>query len=541
MSTDDEKQLESILWDAVVVGTGMGGGTVGHALAKAGRKVLFLEKGLSYHTPGDQPFPDRMPEEESGYLSLTREDKVKLLRRGGRSVDAIEDISRGRQVDFRPFIGSGTGGSSALFGMVMERFYPSDFSPRQYQREVGDSSIVDEWPIRYDELRPWYAAAERLYRVHGTHDPLRPNEVDEALLSPPPFTPSGQELFDYFQGQGLHPYHLHLACDHVPECRTCQGVLCSQDCKNDSAKICVGPAVNQHGARVLSDCAVERLEADRAKVTRILCRWRGRDLSVRGKTVLLGAGALFTPALLLKSTSKDWPTGIGNDNDWVGRNLMRHCIDLLAVTPKSKEPILRQTKELCLNDFYYRDGLKMGSLQSFGLLPPMDYLVSMPGWIPRVLHWARPLIAGAWEKQRQKSVALAAQLEDLPYLDNRVLPANGNAAEGGQAVRLQYRLHDAEKVRLKVFRESLNRLLKPYRPVMMRNADDNTGIAHVCGTCRFGHDPKRSVLNPDNRVHGVENLYVVDASFFPSSAGINPSLTIAANALRVADVILKST
>lgn len=541
MVFDDEKVLETTPWDAIVVGTGMGGGTAGHALAKGGRKVLFLEKGLSHHATGDHPFHDRMPEEEKNYTSLSAEEKVNLLRRGGRSVDAIDDISRKRSVTFRPFIGSGTGGSTALFGMVMERFHPSDFSPRKYQREVGDSTIVEEWPISHDDFRPWYAAAERLYRVHGTHDPLRPNEADEALLTPPPFTPSGQELFDYFKSQGLHPYHLHLACEHVPDCRTCQGVLCSQPCKNDSSRICVGPAVAQYGAHVLSDCTVVRLEANRTSVNRVLCRRRGREFAVRGKSVLLAAGALFTPALLLDSASKDWPNGLGNDNDLVGRNLMRHCIDLLAVTPKSREPILRQTKELCLNDFYFHDGHKMGSLQSFGLLPPMDYLVSMPGWIPRVLHWARPLIASAWEKQRRRSVALAAQLEDLPYWDNRVLPGKGSATEGGQRVRLQYRLHPSERDRLKIFRGALNRLLKPYRPVVMRNADDNTGIAHVCGTCRFGHDPKSSVLDPENRVHGMENLYVVDASFFPSSAGINPSLTIAANALRVADGILRGT
>jgi choline dehydrogenase-like flavoprotein len=126
----------------------------------------------------------------------------------------------------------------------------------------------------------------------------------------------------------------------------------------------------------------------------------------------------------------------------------------------------------------------------------------------------------------RRGVLLAAIMEDLPYPSNRVVP--------GPALGIEYHLHARDYTRLKAFRAHVVRALQPYRYLALHQAEKNAMLAHVCGTCRFGNDPNTSVLDLHNRAHGLENLYVVDSSFFPSSAGTNPALTIAANALRVA-------
>ncbi|ETB30957.1 hypothetical protein N602_31760 [Mycobacterium avium subsp. hominissuis 10-5606] len=164
----------------------------------------------------------------------------------------------------------------------------------------------------------------------------------------------------------------------------------------------------------------------------------------------------------------------------------------------------------------------------------MEILTSTPGWRARALRLAKPAVRQVYERFFNGGLVLATIMEDLPYLDNRVLPSDKPSTDGRQRLRLQYRLHANEIERRAVFLHQLKEVLDPFRKITLRGAEDNKAVAHVCGTCRFGTDPTTSVLNPQNRAHEVDNLYVVDSSFFPSSAGLNPSLTIAANALRVA-------
>ena len=145
-----------------------------------------------------------------------------------------------------------------------------------------------------------------------------------------------------------------------------------------------------------------------------------------------------------------------------------------------------------------------------------------------------PVVRPIYERFFSGGLVLASIMEDLPYLDNRVLPSDRPSLDGRQRLQIQYRFHPSEIERRAVFLRQVKEVLKPFRKITLRGAKNNAALAHVCGTCRFGTDPKTSVLDPQNRAHQVDNLYVVDASFFPSSTGINPSLTIAANALRVA-------
>jgi len=530
----DAREAERVQWDVIVVGTGMGGGMLGNSLARSGRRVLFVEKGRSTLPGMPGTIRSLMPELAEPQAARSAQAYYDALSRAGRSTDEIEDISGRFSRRFVPFIGSGTGGSSALYGMVCERFFVRDFTPRQNFRDPGDSTVPDAWPITYDQMRPWYTAAEKLLGVRGQPDPLRPEAAEVDLLPPPPFSADNQPLVDYLAGRGLHPYRLPMACDYTDGCSVCQGYLCHQSCKNDAARNGVLPAIAEHGAALLSQCRAVRLDADRNHVRQVICEHRSGVLALKAKVVVLAAGALATPMLLLNSRSGDWPRGLANGSDLVGRNLMRHLIDLVEIWPQPDHKITAENKEIGLNDFYFFEGQKYGTVQSFGAMAPLEMLVNRPGWRPRMLRLMTPAARRIYERYYTGGLVLAPIMEDLPYLDNRVLPWDRPGSDGRQRLRIQYRFHASEIERRAVFLRQLKEVLKPFRKITLRAADNNEALAHVCGTCRFGSDPKTSVLDAHNRAHELDNLYVVDASFFPSSAGLNPALTVAANALRVA-------
>jgi choline dehydrogenase-like flavoprotein len=531
------REAERVVWDVIVVGTGMGGGMLGQQLARSGRKVLFVEKGRSTlpGTPGT--IRSAMPELAEPQAARSPEAYYDALARAGRSTDEIEDISGRFSRRFVPFIGSGTGGSSALYGMVCERFFVGDFTPRQNFRDPGDSTVPEAWPITYDQMRPWYAQAEKLLGVRGQPDPLRPEATEVGLPPAPPFSADNQPLVNYLTGRGLHPYHLPMACDYTDGCATCQAYLCPQPCKNDAARNCVLPAVAEHGAHLLTECRVVRLDADRSQVRQVICQHRCDMLALQAKVVVLAAGALATPVLLLNSRSGDWPRGLANGSDWVGRNLMRHLLDWIEVWPQPHCKITAENKEIGLNDFYFWEEQKYGTVQSAGAmasLAPMEMLTNHPGRRGKALRLMSPAVRPIYDRFFTGGLVLAAIMEDLPYLDNRILPSDRPSVDDRQRLRMQYRLHANEIERRAVFLRLLKEVLEPFRKLTLRTGQNNSTLGHVCGTCRFGTDPKTSVLDPQNRAHEVDNLYVVDTSFFPSSAGLNPSLTVAANALRVA-------
>ena len=532
--------IENCLWDVIIVGTGMGGATAGHALARQGLKVLFVDKGRSPAAPGS--ILGGYPEDEVGSPFPPTPATLDGLRRGGREWERIVDASAPRRTSHIPFIGSGIGGSSALYGMAMERFFPADFAPAEcFPEGVAESTLPRRWPIAYEDLSPYYTQAEALYRVRGSRDPLRGADFAPAYLDPGMLSPSAEELVRWLRGAGMHPYRLPLACEFVPECACCQSYLCARGCKNDAGRICVEPAVREHGASLIDACEVVRLEASPQRVEGVVCRHEGRSFTLRARTVVLAAGALHTPRLLLASANADWPRGLANRSGLVGRNLMRHYVDLYVIRPRTPPGAQAAWKEIAFNDFYHdAGGGKLGSVQDFGMLPPvrqvLDVLAddiaqrytALAGMLFRPFA---PMVGRYLEHRLAGSRILAALMEDLPYADNRI----ELAGDGG--VQLHYRLHATERRRIARMRSTMKDLLAPFRPMLIKQAESNERLAHACGTCRFGEDAGTSVLRPDNRAHDIDNLYVVDASFFPSSAGINPSLTIAANALRVAEAI----
>ena len=366
------REAERVVWDVIVVGTGMGGGMLGYSLAQSGRRVLFVEKGRSTLPGAPGTIRSSMPELAEPLAARSAATYYDALARAGRSTDEIEDISRRFSRRFVPFLGSGTGGSSALYGMVCERFFVRDFTPRQNFRDPGDSTVPDAWPVTYDEMRPWYANAEQLLGVRGQPDPLRPEAAEVGLPAAPPFSADNQPLVDYLAGRGLHPYHLPMACDYTEGCTTCQAYLCHQSCKNDAARNCLLPAVAQYGAHLLAECRAVRLDADRTQVQQVICEDRSGMVTLKANVVVLAAGALVTPVLLLNSRSSDWPRGLANGSDSVGRNLMRHLLDPIEIWPQPDCKITAANKEIGLNDFYFCDGQKYGTVQSFGAYRPWN-------------------------------------------------------------------------------------------------------------------------------------------------------------------------
>ena len=535
-------QLIATKWDVIIVGTGMGGATLGYALARAGRRVLFCEKGRSL-LGDDHILRGNFAEMFFDRPAAPATEHAEILARAGRWQDRIDDRSRARTRSYIPFIGSGTGGSSALYGMALERFYPEDFTPRRNSQDLDrvEASVPEAWPIGYEELRPFYRMAEALFRVRGGTDPLRAEHLDP-LPAPPPMTGAAQELSDFLQTKGRHPYRLPMACEGVPGCLGCQGFLCPNRCKNDSGRICLEPAVKEHGARLLDECRAVRLMAARDTVVGVECVRRGEEFTLRGEIVVLAAGALETPSLLLRSASSDWPDGLANASGLVGRNLMRHFIDLYAVFLKNPDGLGGSQKELAFNDHYRSDAGKFGTVQSFGALPPASAIVAgmekdlrdgdLP-WLSPAFRLAKPFLRIVLDRKLSRALLLASIMEDRPDPGNRVAPIPGS-----QGLTLEYRVQPRDRARIELWRQKLREDLRPYRSMLIKQAENNERIAHACGTCRFGTDPLTSVLDRDNRAHGLSNLYVVDSSFFPTSAGTNPALTIAANALRVADRIL---
>ncbi len=538
----DASEASQRHWDVIIIGTGMAGSTIGLALAQAGKQVLFCEKGKSLLYP-DTGLRGNFAETFFQPPSIPKAQHREALSQAGRYADEIEDKTLPQSRHSIPFIGSGTGGSSALYGAAMERFFPADFSPKKNHPEAKDSTLPEQWPLSYADMQPYYERAERLFRLRGSTDACHPPGLQTShFLTPPPLCSTTQELNEFFTDNGLHPYRLPQACEFVPGCQGCQGFLCPNNCKNDSVRISLLPALEKHNACLLDECEVIKLESDQNTVTGVLCRQHNKNLTLRGTTIILAAGALETPRLLLNSNTKQWPNGLANDSGLVGRNLMRHYIDLYALLPRSRKDHPGNLKELAFNDFYQFNGHKFGTVQSFGALPPSSVIVDGMekdlqnegrNGLARLFKIGKPLIRPVLKHIFKRRVLFASIMEDLPYLDNRVTLSNTT----NNRLSIQYKIRPHEQNRVRLFRDQLAKTFSANRFMLIKQAENNERIAHACGTCRFGLAPENSVLDINNRAHGLENLYIVDSSFFPSSAGTNPSLTLAANALRVAEQI----
>ncbi len=521
------QEYSNQLWDVIVIGTGMGGATIGYELAEAGFSVLFLEKGERLIDPKDG-VRGVFPESHLDSKTLTARE----LQKHGRCSSPLTFISNKTRSTSVPFVGEGSGGSSLLYGMVFERFHKSDFTPRVSHRNHPDlsrSALPEEWPISWEQMTEFYDLAEQLYETKKGAD------VPVDTLSP-----SSQEFFHFFKNSNLSPYVLPRSRELLRNCRECQGFLCPLDCKNDASKMCLRPALTR-GAHLLTSCEVVKLISAGPRIEAVICNYQGRSLELKGTLIVLACGAVKTPELLIRSKSPEWPTGLGNSSGLVGRNLMRHFFDLYIVFPKhSKTNGLR--KEIGFNDWYVDDEQKLGTVQAFGKMPSAQVILSEMEMKIKSLFGRlgvlavspfKPLMRWGLDHIFERGFVFVSLVEDLPFPENRV-------AYSEDETQIISNVSNGERTRIELMRQRMKHLLRPYYYLQLKSAEDVTRLAHTCGTCRMGNDPKTAVVDANNKVHGIDNLYIVDTSFFPSSSGTNPGLTTVANAIRVARHLVRS-
>lgn len=508
-------------WDAIIIGTGIGGGTIGRALAEAGMRVLFVEKGHAGHRAEQTP------------LEAAMADPVARAVRGFWP-DPVQATVDGQSRSFHAPLGSGVGGSSVFYAATLERPEPHDLdTSREKPHPTGG------WPLRYAQMAPWFDRAEALYAIHGSPDPLSDIACPE-LCDPPPPGPGDAAIMDRLRDNGLHPYRLHAALRYLPECAECFGHKCPRPCKMDGRSAGVEPALATGNATVLDRAEVTRLIAEPTRVTGVEIHRDGTTHILRGKRIILAAGALSSPRVLLASANEAWPTGLANGSDQVGRNLMFHLNEMFALWPGRDPRFAGPSKAVGFRDLYFHQGQRLGMVQAMGIDARYGEIAHyLKGLVERSAlknsRIARELTripALAASKILGNAKIFVGLLEDLPLPQNRVTL---NPDDPGK-IQFDYTVSAELKSRRDTFRRAIKRALKGQRTMFLaRTPEPNFG--HPCGTCKMGNDASTSVLAPDGRAHGVENLWVVDASFMPTSMGVNPSLTIAANALRVASLM----
>jgi choline dehydrogenase-like flavoprotein len=495
------------LWDVVIVGTGMGGATLGDALARAGHSVLLLEKGQRSPTP----------DANVGHAAEAR------LAAGWWPHPLSERRADGANRRFHAAVGCAAGGSSVHYAAALGRLERTDFDAltTRHGRQPA-------WPVPFDEFTAYYDAAERAYGL--------PAAADERAVDR--LSPWDRALMDAMRANGLAPRMLRVAMRYDEDCQECIGRICPRACKADARVACLEGALRQADCRLLEDCDVLSIDADASRVRSLHALHRGRPVEIRGRIVVLAAGAMHTPPLLLRSANAHWPNGLANHSDQVGRNLMFHTADIYALfAPRKIDRQGRQKKSIDVRDFYVHEGQRLGTVQSMGMDAGRGVVA---GYLKEQLRRrgvTHPRLASLLAKVPSHAIAawlgdasiFAAITEDDPNPANRIVldPTEPNGA------RFSYVIDDDLRQRADALRAVFEKHVRPWRLVRVTpSLSMNHG--HPCGSCRFGDDPRTHVLDRDCRAHGVENLYVADASFMPRSGAANPSLTIAANALRIA-------
>jgi choline dehydrogenase-like flavoprotein len=513
-------EASQVEWDAVIIGAGMGGSNVAYALARQGYRVCLIEKGRA--TFG--------ADATVGVETEQTDPQTRLAH--GRWPTQLRTRVDGRVANIWAPLGCGVGGSTLLYAAALQRLRPSDLGPQR----LPDGQEV-RWPFSYAALEPHYRAVEDLFSVCGTPDPLE-HDARYSLRPPPAMSDCDRHCFQEFQRAGLHPYRLHAAIEYGPACMECAGRLCASSCKRDAFNACIEPALHTGNLRILAGTTVERLQATRHEVTGVqISAPAGASRCIRGRVVVLSAGAYFSPALLLKSASNVWPDGLANDSNLVGRNLMFHASEFIAVWQKKKHSRQGANKTIALRDFYEADGTKMGEFQSTGLTAGYGSVLyalrllfdQSPLRKLRPLRQLLRIPAYAASRLYGEASIFATIVEDFPYAENRIV-LDDDAASG---IRVEYRIHDEFRARVAEFTRKLRRAL-PALHLLPINVGVTLNYGHPCGTVVAGEDPATSVLDENCKAHSLDNLYVVDSAFMPTSGGTNPSLTIAANAQRVA-------
>jgi choline dehydrogenase-like flavoprotein len=509
-------------FDVIIVGSGAGGGTLARQLAPSGKSILILERG------------DWLKREAANW-----DAEAVFVQNRYVSPETWYDRS-GRP--FQPQVHYFVGGATKMFGAALYRLRKEDFGELRHH-----DGISPAWPISYDELEPYYARAEQMYHVHGLRgrDPTEPPASGPYPCPPVSNEPRIQQLFDNLTAAGYHPFpapcavmldEQNMAYSTCIRCQTCDGFPCLVHAKSDAETVAVRPAVEFPNVTLLRNAKALKLHtnANGTAITEVVAEVAGQRDVFRGDIVVVSCGAANSAKLLLMSANDKHPNGLANGSDQVGRNYMFHNSQaVLAISLEPNATIFQKT--IALNDFYFgMDGFEypMGNIQMTGKsLGPM-YRGEKP------LETAL-LPMGLLDNLARHAVDFWLTTEDLPDPENRVTVNQvGNLTlsytPNNQVAR--QKLYDKLKSMLSVL--GMHPHLIP-RNIYMKTEIPIAGCAHQAGTCRFGADPKTSVLDVNCKAHELDNLYVVDTSFFVSIGAVNPSLTAIANSIRVSDHLLQ--
>jgi choline dehydrogenase-like flavoprotein len=494
-------------YDVIIIGTGAGGGTLAHRLAPTGKRILLLERG--------------------GYLPREPENW-----------DSREVFGKDRYVTeeswydkdgqpFKPHAQYYVGGNTKVYGAILFRLRERDFGQVQHYGGVSPA-----WPLSYADLEPYYTEAERLYLVHGERgeDPTEPPAPGPYPYPAVSHEPRIQQLHDDLMAAGHHPFHLPVGIDldeSDPEAGRCvrcdrfDGFPCLTDGKADAHVLCVRPALRHPNVTLKTRAKVERLLSDGQSITGVV---EESGETHTADVVVVSCGAANSGALLLRSE-------VANSSDQVGRNYMAHINSGVIALSQSPNPTKFQ-KTLGINDYYWGapdSELPLGHIQMLGKSDKNILRAGAPWFAPGM----------ALDYMAKHAIDFWLTTEDLPHPDNRVtVDRNGDI----HLAKTYYNLEPHKKLLGKL--KDLLGPMKCHATVIPRWSvlDQQiplAGIAHNCGTVRFGTDPAESVLDVNCKAHDLDNLYVVDTSFFPSSSAVNPALTAMANALRVGDHLIE--
>jgi choline dehydrogenase-like flavoprotein len=506
-------------YDVIIIGSGAGGGTLAHRLAGSGKRILLLERGnyLPREVDNWDPKPVFV---EGKYIS-----KDTWYDQDGKA--------------FQPQVHYFVGGATKMYGAALYRLRPQDFGEIKHV-----SGISPAWPLSYDDFEPWYSKAEQFYQVHGNggEDPTEGHRSEPYPWPAVSHEPRLQEISDKLAKGGYQPFHAPcgIMLDEADRpkskcvrCAWCDGYPCLVHAKSDAEVIAVRPLLGNPNVTLLLDAEVTKLETDGTgrTVTGVVVSRNGEREVYQGDIVVVSAGAANSAKLLLNSANDKHPNGLANGSDQVGRNYMFHNSRTVAALSKEPNDTVYQ-KTLGINDFYLPTKdyeYPAGNIQMVG----KSNAEAMRGEKPD-LTWFAP----EWSLTdvAHHSVDWWLCTEDLPVAENRVTTdRDGNVHLAYSHTNLEE--HDRLYAELK---KILNHTGMAAHHPLHKNfyADMDipvAGCAHQAGTCRFGTDPETSVLDTDCKAHELDNLYVVDTSFFPSIGAVNPALTAIANALRVGD------
>jgi choline dehydrogenase-like flavoprotein len=505
-------------YDIIIIGTGAGGGTLLHKLKNSGKKILVLERG------------GYLPQEKQNW------DTIEVFKNERYHTKEIWKTNGNEEL--HPGTGYWVGGNTKVYGAALFRLREKNFE--QVQHATG---ISPEWLIKYKDLEPYYTEAEKIYNVHGKMG-LDPTEGFRSGEYPYPevsHEPRIQELHDAFVKAKLHPFYIPLGVklneadmDHSAciRCNTCDGFPCLLHAKSDADINCVRPSMEDANITLLINAKAIKLNtsATGKEIISVDVELSDGIKQFTADIFVLSAGAVNSAALLLKSANSFHPNGLANSSQLVGRNFMKHHnVAMLAISTKPNPSVFQKT--LAINDFYWGDDefkFPMGHIQLMGKSNKDMLTEDAPFFTPGLVL----------DEMATHSIDWWMTGEDLPQADNRVQVINDE-------IHLDYTENH---------KEGFDRLVDKWKHILttieggqtflphslyLRKTIPLAGVAHQCGTTKMGTDATNSVVDINCKTHEIENLYIVDGSFFPSSGAVNPSLTIMANALRVGEHLLE--